>query len=80
MDGLLVTSITSLRRIASNLRPRALDEGGLYFALQKLRHDFLQRRAIHFDLLADEADLVLIKGKPDKLEVSRSFLHLFKQM
>lgn len=59
MDGLLVTSITSLRRIASNLRPRALDEGGLYFALQKLRHDFLQRRAIHFDLLADEADLVL---------------------
>ena len=24
--------------------------------------------------------LVLIKGKPDRLEVSRSFLHLFKQM
>jgi len=24
--------------------------------------------------------LVLIKGKPDKLEVSRSFVHLFKQM
>jgi DNA-binding LytR/AlgR family response regulator len=24
--------------------------------------------------------LVIIKGKPDKLEVSRSFLHLFKQM
>ena len=59
MDGLLVTAITSLRRIASNLRPRALDEGGLYFALQKLRYDFLLRRAIHFDLLADEADLVL---------------------
>ena len=59
MDGLLVTAITSLRRIASNLRPRALDEGGLYFALQKLRHDFLQRRVVHFDLLADEADLVL---------------------
>ncbi|MGK5031811.1 PAS domain-containing sensor histidine kinase [Janthinobacterium sp. MDT1-19] len=59
MDSLLVTAITSLRRIASNLRPRALDEGGLYFSLQKLRHDFLQRRAVHFDLLADEADLVL---------------------
>ena len=59
MDGLLVTAITSLRRIASNLRPRALDEGGLYFALQKLRHDFLSRRTVHFDLLADEADLVL---------------------
>src|SRR6185369_715053 len=24
--------------------------------------------------------LVMIKGRPDKLEVSRSFLHLFKQM
>ena len=24
--------------------------------------------------------LVLIKGQPDKLEVSRSFVHLFKQM
>ena len=24
--------------------------------------------------------LVLVKGRPEKLEVSRSFLHLFKQM
>jgi PAS domain S-box-containing protein len=59
MDGLLVTAISSLRRIAGNLRPRALDEGGLYFALQKLRQDFLLRQAVHFDLLADEAELVL---------------------
>ena len=59
MDGLLVTAITSLRRIASNLRPRALDEGGLFFALQKLRTDFLQRQPVQFDLLADESDLVL---------------------
>lgn len=59
MDGLLVTAISSLRRIAGNLRPRALDEGGLYFALQKLRQDFLLRQVVHFDLLADEAELVL---------------------
>lgn len=59
MDGLLVTAISSLRRIAGNLRPRALDEGGLYFALQKLRQDFLLRQNVQFDLLADEADLVL---------------------
>ncbi|OBV40614.1 PAS domain-containing sensor histidine kinase [Janthinobacterium psychrotolerans] len=59
MDGLLVTAISSLRRIASNLRPRALDEGGLYFALQTLRHDFLLRHAVHFELMADEGDLVL---------------------
>ena len=59
MDSLLVTAISSLRRIAGNLRPRALDEGGLYFALQKLRHDFLLRQAVHFELMADEGDLVL---------------------
>ena len=59
MDGLLVTAISSLRRIASNLRPRALDEGGLYFALQSLRHNFLLRHAVHFELLADEGDLIL---------------------
>ncbi|MGK5027887.1 sensor histidine kinase [Janthinobacterium sp. RB2R34] len=59
MDSLLVTAISSLRRIASNLRPRALDEGGLYFALQTLRHDFLLRQAVHFELMADEGDLVL---------------------
>lgn len=59
MDDLILTAITSLRRIASNLRPRALDEGGLYFALQSLRQEFIQRNAINFDLLADEADLTL---------------------
>lgn len=57
MDGLLVTAMASLRRIASNLRPRALDDGGLFFALQTLRHDFLLRRTIEFELLADEKEL-----------------------
>jgi PAS domain S-box-containing protein len=59
MDQLIVTAITSLRRIASNLRPRALDEGGLYFALQSLRQEFNERNDARFELLADEADLVL---------------------
>jgi signal transduction histidine kinase len=59
MDGLIVTAITSLRRIASNLRPRALDEGGLYFALQTLRQEFVQRHPIRVELLADDADLAL---------------------
>lgn len=59
MDGLIVTAIASLRRIASNLRPRALDEGGLYFALQSLRQDFIARYPIEFNLLADEAELTL---------------------
>lgn len=59
MDKLIVTAITSLRRIAGNLRPRALDEGGLYFALQSLRQDFIQRHPIRVELLADEAELTL---------------------
>ncbi|MBJ7314286.1 ATP-binding protein [Rugamonas sp. CCM 8940] len=59
MDSLLVTAITSLRRIASNLRPRALDEGGLYFALQTLRQEFVDRHGIDCQLHADEQELTL---------------------
>lgn len=59
MEQNLLTAITSLRRIASNLRPRALDEGGLYFALQGLRDDFVERYGIPTTLLADEDELRL---------------------
>jgi len=59
METNLLTAITSLRRIATNLRPRALDEGGLYFALQGLREEFVERHGIGCTLLADEAELRL---------------------
>lgn len=59
METNLLTAITSLRRIATNLRPRALDEGGLYFALQGLRDEFVERHGIGCTLLADEAELRL---------------------
>ncbi|MFZ6872905.1 MASE3 domain-containing protein [Undibacterium sp. Di27W] len=59
MDQLILTSITTLRRIASDLRPRALDEGGLYFALQSLQKDFSQRHGIDSELQANEEQLAL---------------------
>ena len=59
MEDNLLTAITSLRRIATNLRPRALDEGGLYFALQGLRDEFVERHGIACALFADEAELRL---------------------
>ncbi|MFC5550603.1 PAS domain-containing sensor histidine kinase [Massilia aerilata] len=59
MEQNLLTAIASLRRIATNLRPRALDEGGLYFALKGLRDDFVERYNIPTTLLADEAELRL---------------------
>jgi PAS domain S-box-containing protein len=59
MESNLLTAITSLRRIATNLRPRALDEGGLYFALQGLRDEFVERHGIACMLLAEEAELRL---------------------
>jgi PAS domain S-box-containing protein len=62
MEQNLLTAIASLRRIATNLRPRALDEGGLYFALQGLRDDFVERYNIPCTLLADEAELRLDDG------------------
>jgi PAS domain S-box-containing protein len=59
MDHLLLTSITTLRRIATDLRPRALDEGGLYFALQTLQKDFSNRHGIDCLLEAHEEQLIL---------------------
>ena len=59
MEDNLLTAINSLRRIATNLRPRALDEGGLFFALQGLRDEFVERHNIPCSLFADEAELVL---------------------
>lgn len=59
MEENLLTAIQSLRRIATNLRPRALDEGGLYFALQGLRDEFVDRHSIACSLFADEAELRL---------------------
>ncbi|HJU99690.1 MAG TPA: PAS domain-containing sensor histidine kinase [Burkholderiaceae bacterium] len=58
MDGVLLSAITSLRRIASNLRPRALDEGGLYFALDSMRQEFVARHGIACTLDASEEELV----------------------
>lgn len=62
MEENLLTAIQSLRRIATNLRPRALDEGGLFFALQGLRDEFVQRHGIACALFADEAELRLDDG------------------
>jgi signal transduction histidine kinase len=59
MDTLLLTAIGSLRRIAGNLRPRALDEGGLYFALESLRREFEHRHGVSCLLDARPEVLVL---------------------
>lgn len=59
MDQLILTSITTLRRIATDLRPRALDEGGLFFALQTLQKDFSVRHGIDCELVANEEQLTL---------------------
>jgi signal transduction histidine kinase len=59
MDALLLNAISSLRRIAANLRPRALEKGGLYFALESLRREFEKRHGIRCGLDALPEALVL---------------------
>jgi PAS domain S-box-containing protein len=59
MDQLLVSSIDSLRRIASELRPKALDDGGLYYALQTLLEKFATRHGVSCELIAEESELAL---------------------
>ncbi len=59
IDSLILNAIATLRRIATDLRPRALDEGGLFFALQSLQKDFKQRHKIECKLEANEDELIL---------------------
>lgn len=59
MDTLLQDAVVSLRRIAGNLRPRTLDEGGLHMALEALRQEFEKRHAISCVLEAAPDALLL---------------------
>lgn len=59
MDELLMQAVTSLRRIAADLRPSALEEGGLYFALNTLRNEWVRRHGIACKLDAQEHELIL---------------------
>lgn len=59
MDELLMQAVTSLRRIATDLRPSALEEGGLYYALRMLRNEWVRRHGIPCVLDAQEDELVL---------------------
>lgn len=50
IDSLLLSAITSVRRISSDLRPRPLDDLGLVAALQMLAEEFSQRHHIRCDV------------------------------
>lgn len=58
MDKLVLSSIQSLRRISSELRPRGLAEGDLYLALETLRRDAGERYGFHCALRAEPDDLL----------------------
>jgi len=57
MDQLLLKSIADLRKIASDLRPSSLTEGGLYASLLSLTREFTQRHSIECTVRAIEEDL-----------------------
>ena len=59
MQDTLASSIASLRRMATHLRPRALDDGDLYAALRGLRDEFARRYHFSCTLYADESELQL---------------------
>lgn len=59
IDTLLLSAITSVRRISSDLRPRPLDDLGLVPALQMLAGEFSQRHNIVCDVSAPSDDVPL---------------------
>jgi signal transduction histidine kinase len=54
MDQLVVSTVGSVRRIAADLRPKVLDELGLFPALQTLTQDFSQRHPVSCRLFVPE--------------------------
>lgn len=63
IDSLLLSAITSIRRISSDLRPRPLDDLGLVPALQMLVEEFSQRYQIVCSIDATDEGLIL----PDQI-------------
>jgi signal transduction histidine kinase len=61
MTALIDSTIQTVRRIASDLRPAILDEFGLLAALEWQAHEFQKRTGIvcHFNLNTDEPTLEL---------------------
>jgi PAS domain S-box-containing protein len=59
IDRLLLSAITSVRRISSDLRPRPLDDLGLVPALQMLAGEFSQRHNIVCEVGAPAEDVRL---------------------
>jgi len=57
MKSLIETTVASVRRIATDLRPLMLDDLGLVPTIEWLGHDFSQRTGIHVGLQIPESDL-----------------------
>lgn len=63
VDRMIGFSIVSLRKLATDLRPSALDEGGLYYALRSLLKALSENTKIEFQLIANEADLAMDESR-----------------
>jgi signal transduction histidine kinase len=59
VDSLIGSSILSLKKLATDLRPSCLDEGGLYYALRSLLKAVSENAGIECQLLANEEDLTM---------------------
>jgi two-component system, NarL family, sensor histidine kinase UhpB len=57
MRAMMGSAITSVRRIAADLRPIMLDELGLIPAIEWLSHEFSRRHGVNVELLADDEEL-----------------------
>lgn len=59
VDRMIGSSIVSLRKLATDLRPSSLDEGELYYALRSMLKTVSENAGIECDLIASETDLVM---------------------
>jgi signal transduction histidine kinase len=73
MSRLIDTTVHTVRRISSELRPKLLDDFGLSAAMEWQAKEFSSRAGIHCDLRSEPEDIVLDQAR------STAFFRIFQE-
>jgi two-component system, NarL family, sensor histidine kinase UhpB len=63
MSGLIDTTVQSVRRISSELRPKLLDDLGLSAAMEWQAHEFMSRADIECTITSEPEDIILDRSR-----------------
>ncbi|MBM4294114.1 MAG: sensor histidine kinase [Deltaproteobacteria bacterium] len=73
MSGLIDTTVQSVRRISSELRPKLLDDLGLSAAMEWQANEFMSRAGIQCNISSEPEDIILDQAR------SSAFFRIFQE-